>query len=105
MQYPYFVNNTSATYRFFTKSFALLLLAGFILPTGLQATQMADFCMMEMSSSHHMPDSSHHHSEDAPQSKKQTSHGHQECDWGLICACSVDQAPLSEESWIPASTS
>lgn len=97
------VNSTSATYRFLTKSFAVLLMAGFLLPSGLHGKQLVDFCMMEMNS-HQMADSSHAH-HDSPETEKQASHGHQDCDWGVICACSVDKAPLSDENSVPVSSS
>jgi len=40
----------------------------------------------------------------AEEKEKQTdTHQHHDCDWGMICACSIGQSQLGDEDWIPAS--
>lgn len=98
------MKNHSITYHFLTRSLALLLLAGFLLLSGLHAKQFVDFCMTEMSH-HGMAANSHEHCDTKEADKEAKTHGHDSCDWGLICACSVDLAPLSEEKAVISSAS
>jgi len=98
------VKKYSATYQSFTKAAAILLLMAFLIPTGLHAKQLVDFCMMEMGS-HAMTSSSssHDHCEtESDEEEKETSE-HQHCDWGFICACKIGESQLSDEEWIPTS--
>ncbi len=81
----------------------MLLLMGFLLPSGLHAKQFVDFCMMEMAE-HHSSESAHECCDSEDEKKSSSSHGHHDCDWGAICACSMDQSPLSNEKWIPSSS-
>ncbi|MEX1270698.1 MAG: hypothetical protein WEA56_16915 [Balneolaceae bacterium] len=94
----------SAIYQLFTKSFAIILLAGFLLPAGLHAKQLVEFCMTEMHS-HEMMDSSHDCCDSEEEKQPESTHGHHDCDGILICACSADVAPLSKENGIPVSPS
>lgn len=73
----------------------------FLIPTGLHAKQLVDFCMMEMNS-HEMTSSasSHDHCETEPAEENEPDH-HQDCDWGFICACGIGESQLSDEEWIP----
>ena len=72
----------------------------FLLPAGLHAKQVVDFCMMEMN--HHemaTTASSHDHCDTEP--AEESASDHQECDWGFICACSAGQSQLADKEWIP----
>lgn len=83
----------------------------FLIPTGLHAKQLMDFCMMEMASypssdvTQHSGEMATDHScceSEAEENEKQTdSHSHHDCDWGFICACSIGQSQLGDEEWIP----
>jgi hypothetical protein len=107
------VKKSSATYRRITKSTAILLLMAFLIPSGLQAKQLVDFCLMEFSShtSAHTaaipfdemePDHSCCVSNPDDETASD-AHSHSACDWGFICACSIGQSQLSDEEWIPVS--
>lgn len=103
------MKESSNTYRAITKATATLLLLAFLIPTGLQAGQIVDFCMMEMSThptceaSNHTGMMANDHSccESAPIEENNTDHTHQDCDWGFICACSAGQNHLGDTEWIP----
>jgi len=92
------VKKYSATYQSLSKAAALLLLMAFLIPTGLHAKQLVDFCMMEMNS-HEMTSagSSHHHCDSEPAEEESD----QLCDWGFLCACNIGESQLSDEEWIP----
>ena len=96
------MKKSSATYRSITKVTATLLLLAFLIPSGLHAKQLVDFCMMEMNS-HEMTStassSSHDHCDTEPAEENESEH--HDCDWGFICACNIGQSQLSDEEWIP----
>ncbi|WP_147303481.1 hypothetical protein [Rhodohalobacter sp. SW132] len=105
------MKNTSSTYRILTKSTAILLLMAFLIPGGLHAKQLVDFCKTELGS-HNATEMPHHSDEmaadhsccesETEEKEKQTdSHTHHDCDWGFICACSIGQSQLGDEEWIP----
>ena len=76
----------------------------FLIPTGLQAKDLVEFCMMEMSShqtTHTTSSDSSHHCDAEPAEEKDDEQEHPNCDWGFICACSIGQSQLSDEEWIP----
>lgn len=72
-----------------------------LLPTGLQAKQLMDFCMMEMS--HHAMNMNDSHDCCLPMENHQSGQqkNNQDCDTGQICACSLDEAPVKNESVVP----
>jgi len=98
----FIVKKYSATYQSITKATAFLLLMAFLIPTGLHAKQLMDFCMMEMGT-HQMATSSSSHDccDSEPADEKDDKHQHHDCDWGFICACSIGQSQLADEDWIP----
>ena len=75
----------------------------FLIPTGLQAKDLVEFCLMEMSSQQtaqtSTSDSSHHC--DTEPAEEQDEHPN--CDWGFICACNISESALSDEEWVPKS--
>ena len=85
---------STVIYQRFTKATALLLLIAFLIPSGLQAKQLAEYCMMEMS--HHdkmeMADDHSCCTEEAPsQHDSHKKSGHDcESDEMEICACEID---------------
>lgn len=98
------MENKTATYKLITKSTAFLLLMAFLIPTGLQANRLVDFCMMEMGT-HQMATSSSSTSHDCcdsdPDDEKEADHQHHDCEWDSICACGIGQSHLSDKVWIP----
>ncbi|MEX0639216.1 MAG: hypothetical protein WD094_02055 [Balneolaceae bacterium] len=94
---------TSATYRSIRKLTAVLLLLAFLIPTGLQAKNLVEYCMMEMSSHHsaQTTSDSDHNCESEPADKQDNHHEHQNCDWGSVCACNVFQSLPLDKDWVP----
>ncbi|CAN5365120.1 hypothetical protein BH23BAC3_BH23BAC3_31640 [soil metagenome] len=96
----FIVKKSSATYQAIFKAASFLLLMAFLIPTGMQAKQLVDFCDMEMNS-HHMSDAPLCH--DCCESEKEEStdhHQNHDCDHGIICACNNAQT-LPDENYIP----
>lgn len=73
----------------------------FLLPSGLHAKQLVDFCMMETATIEMAADHSCCESEAEENEKQTDSHQHHDCDWGFICACSIGQSQLGDEDWVP----
>lgn len=78
----------------------MLLLIALLVPSGLHAKQLVDFCMTKTTHSAMAADHSccettaepdHHQNEDA---------SHHDCDWGFICACNIGENLLSDNDWI-----
>jgi len=70
------VKNSSAIYRAITKITAILLLMAFLIPTGLQAKDLVEFCMMEMSSHQTTQTTTsdlNHHCDTEPAEEKKTT--------------------------------
>lgn len=73
-----------------------------MIPSGLHAKQLAEFCMMNGTSAE--ADMAADHSccetmnEPADQHDSETSH--HDCDWGFICACNIGQSQLGDTEWI-----
>ncbi|MEX2456690.1 MAG: hypothetical protein WD381_05210 [Balneolaceae bacterium] len=86
------------TYQTLFKALAFLLLMAFLIPTGMQAKQLVDFCDMEMSS-HQMSDMSSSHECSDSEPDKPSDH-HHECDHGTVCACNIAQH-LLKENYLP----
>lgn len=89
----------SATYNIFRKTTALLLLTAFLIPSGLQAKQLAEFCMMD----HHgemqmMAD----HSCCQPLSEKPDKPDHQQhdCDEASLCTCNITESVPGEKEFL-----
>ena len=96
------MKNSSATYRAITKITAILLLMAFLIPTGLQAKDLVEFCMMEMSSHQTTQTTTSdldHHCDTEPAEENESEH--HDCDWGFICACNIGQSQLSDKDWVP----
>ncbi|MGM0460063.1 MAG: hypothetical protein ACQERO_12025 [Bacteroidota bacterium] len=104
------MKKSSATYRFITKVTAAVLLMAFLIPTGMQAKQLVDFCMMDMN--HHAATSGEGHSghlsstpspgthcESHSESETKSNH---HCEFELICACDIGKSQLSDQKWIPS---
>jgi len=97
----------SGTYQLITKTTALLLLLAFLVPSGLQAKELVDFCLMNMAHNEqtektHQPEEmadDHSCCESEPAEEKNSDHNN--CDWAFICACSIGQSQLGDKDWIP----
>jgi len=102
MYYSHFVKFSSETYRLITKATATLLFMAFLLPSGLHAKQLVDFCKMELAGSVTIEMTEDHSCcESEAEEEKTESHQHHDCDWGFICACSIGQSQLGDEDWVP----
>lgn len=90
----------SLTYRKIHRITAVLLLLAILIPTGLQAKQLADFCMMdhsdvEMATEHNCCPA------DIELTKKNVaSLQHNDCNHGVICACDYGLSELDGGEWI-----
>lgn len=97
---------TSATYRLMIRLTALLLLMGTVLPVGVHAVQVVDYCLMSsaaesISMSTDCKNCLNEH--EVPVADDVNS---KHCEWEIKCSCHIDQAPLNEQkSTIPISTS
>jgi hypothetical protein len=100
------VKNSSPTYQRITKVTAFLLLMAFLIPSGLHAKQLVDFCMIDMKGAAMEMAADHNccESEAEEQQKQSDAHQHHDCDWGFICACSIGESALSDADWIVSST-
>jgi hypothetical protein len=97
--------NKSKSYKIFTKSAALLLIVGLLLPSALQAKQLVDFCMMEMNHHHEMMDDSHDCCI-SDQTKQEATHkDHHDCEGAQICACIVDITQSKNQFRVPTAKS
>jgi hypothetical protein len=100
------VKNISSSYHFFKKATALLLLMAFLIPSGLHAKQLVDFCMMDMKSDNTEMAADHSccESEAQEEQDKTDAHQHHDCGWSFICACHIGESALSDANWIVSST-
>lgn len=73
----------------------------FLIPTGLHAKQLVDFCLMDRIDVEMAADHSCCEKETEKNSADKNSHDHHDCDWGFICACNISQSALSDKQWIP----
>lgn len=76
----------------------------FLLPAGLQAKQLVNYCLMnhaetEMPAGHHCDGAESDEEESATHSDN--NHKHHECDSGVICACNIGHNTMGGEKWIP----
>jgi hypothetical protein len=92
------VKFSTVTYQRFTNATALLLLIAFLIPAGLQAKQLVDFCMMETHHHVDMPMADDHscctEKETNHQDHKEDSTHSHECESMGICACETGQLIL-----------
>lgn len=102
--YPLYVKNSSATYQRLTKATALLLLMAFLVPSGLHAKQLVDFCMTDVKGAATEMAANHSCCDSEAEEKQTESHQHHDCDWGFICACAIGESALSDADWIVSST-
>jgi hypothetical protein len=99
------VKNSPATYHRFTKATALLLLMAFLIPSGLHAKQLVEFCLInsqeatEMAADHSCCESEQGDTDNEPDK----SH-HDDCGWSFICACHIGESALSDSNWILSTT-
>jgi hypothetical protein len=93
------------TYRWLFKPIVFLLLTAFLLPAGLHAGQLADFCMSEMAS-HHTPSEHARQNchDDGNHETDTASDSHQLCGSLAFCTCKLDEAPINNKSWLISST-
>jgi hypothetical protein len=75
----------------------------FLIPSGLHAKQLVDFCLMEKAATEMTDDHSCCESESTEKKTKDDTHQLHDCEWGMICACSIGQSQLGDEEWIPVS--
>lgn len=107
-QYIWIVKKSNRTYHIFTKATATLLLMAFLIPSGLQAKALVDFCKMEMSKQAqsemcHIPDEkadAHSCCESDTDQEKEADHTHHDCEWGFICACNIGESQLGDLDWV-----
>jgi hypothetical protein len=89
--YPCDVKNSSASYQRFTKVTAALLLMAFLIPTGLHAKDLVEFCKMEFGSvpaeTAGIPademKAGHSCCESGDEEPSQ-DHAHHDCEWDLF---------------------
>ncbi|MCC5941144.1 MAG: hypothetical protein JJU37_06330 [Balneolaceae bacterium] len=100
------MKNSSATYQRLTKITAVLLLMAFLIPSGLHAKQLVDFCMMDMKAAATEMAADHSCCESEPVDKENEpeNHQHHDCGWGFICACDIGESVLSDADWILSTT-
>jgi hypothetical protein len=96
--------NKFKSYKIFTKSVAVLLILGLLLPSALQAKQLVDFCMMEMNH-HEMMDDSHDCCISDHTKQEATHKAHQNCEGAQICACTVDITLAKNQFRVPTAKS
>lgn len=99
--YPYDVKSAQPTYQSIRKITALLLLLSFLIPSGLLAKQLAEFCM---------PVTDHHedmgmmadHSCCQPLSEEagENEHSQHNCDEASLCTCSISERDPGEEEFL-----
>ena len=91
-----FVNPSYHTVRKIT---ALLLLMAFLIPSGLNAKQLAEFCMP----GHHgdmgmMAD--HSCCQPVPEKPNASDHQQHDCDEASLCTCNISESVRGEEKFI-----
>lgn len=81
----------------------MLLLAGFLLPSGMHAAQFLDYCMMEMPAHHEMTDHAHTPCDSSGKDASTETDSFDDCDNTVICACSIDETPFNRENGLISS--
>ena len=108
---------TPIIYSLMVRAVTLLVLIGMILPTGLHAKQLVDYCFDRDGYATHTHASVEHHTPDEAreaddhnccpvenwQTESMAGISHEDCGWGFICTCHIDLASLSDQNWtVPA---
>lgn len=72
-----------------------------LIPSGLHAKQLVDFCMSEPSATEMAANHSCCQSEQSQDKDKSESdnHQHHDCGWSFICACHIGESALSDSDW------
>src|SRR5690625_1391995 len=97
-----FVYIITSNYRLSSRLLTLLLLMSFFTPVALQACQLAEFCMMEMSSQ--MPDQHHECYETSGEVNGNSGHSHHDGKGGSVCDCSVEPLSYKRKILVPVSS-
>ena len=98
------MKNIPTTYHRLTKVIALLLLMAFLIPSGLHAKQLVEFCMTNTQETTDMAaDHSCCESEQADADNESGNSHHDDCGWSFICACHIGESALSGSNWIVSS--
>ncbi len=98
------MKNIPATYHRLTKVTALLLLMAFLIPSGLHAKELVEFCLIinSQETTDMVADHSCCESEQAD-AEEDSANSHHDCGWSFICACHIGESALSESNWIVSS--
>lgn len=83
----------------------------FLIPTGLHAKDLVEFCKMEFGSvpveTTGIPademKADHSCCEESGDEEPSQDHAHHDCEWGFICACSIGESALSDADWTVSS--
>lgn len=86
----------STTYNRITKLTALLLLLAFLIPSGLQAKQFVDFCLMDT----HNVEMEKDHSCCESEEKQDSESSDHSCAVMGICACNIGDTTLKDYDWV-----
>jgi len=101
--YPYNVKSAHTTYQSIRKITALLLLLSFLIPTGLLAKQLAEFCM-PMTDHHEEMDmgmmADHSCCQPLSDEAGENEHSQHNCDEASLCTCSVSERDPGEEEFL-----
>lgn len=89
---------SSKIYQQLNSIAALTLLLAFLIPTGLQAKQLVDFCMMSHHDGMEMANNHRCCTEEAPSHHDSELPSH---DCGILgfCACNIGDTVLNESEW------
>lgn len=89
---------SSITYQRLTSITALTLLLAFLIPTGLQAKQLVDYCLMSHHDELEVVDNYSCCKEEAPSHQNSELPNH---DCGILgfCACDIGDTVLHESEW------
>jgi hypothetical protein len=93
------VKSAQPTYQSIRKITAFLLLLSFLIPSGLQAKQLAEFCMPD----HHedmgmMAD--HSCCETQPTDENRSNHDQNHCEEVSLCTCNITVSVPGEEEFL-----
>ena len=95
------VKKDNLTYQSLSRLVALVLLLAFLVPSGLHAKALAEYCMADSNHASGMPaDHSCCESNPADESDEHQPIGHHNCGWGYVCACNIGQSQLGDAEWI-----
>lgn len=99
--YPYNVKTAFNTYQSIRKITALLLLLSFLIPSGLLAKQLAEFCM-PMTDHHEDMGMMADHSccQTIPEKTETNEHQQNHCDEASFCTCSITERNPGEDKFL-----